>query len=215
MTAAAAAAMTAGSGAERASTRTSSSNWCSVSAPSRSAISRADRPVRPSNMASLSQNVRPSRAASNSPTVVLPEPINPTSTTWRDFPTRRLLQRIVNVVCRRPLHAGSEPPFSLDSPPMRVPPARVSFPAEDRAEILAQIDQALESGQLTLGANGRELEAAFAARHQAKHAIAVSSGTSALEIILRALDVEGRDVLVPANTFFATAAAVAHAGANV
>ncbi len=45
--------------------------------------------------------------------------------------------------------------------------------------------------------------------------MAVSSGTSALEIILRALDVEGREVIVPANTFFATAAAAVHAGARV
>ena len=98
---------------------------------------------------------------------------------------------------------------------MRVPPARVSFPPEDRAEILARIDEALTTGQLTLGATGRELEGEFAARHQRTHAIAVSSGTSALEIILRAVGVEGREVLVPANTFFATAAAAAHAGARV
>ncbi len=98
---------------------------------------------------------------------------------------------------------------------MRVPPARVFFPAEDRAEILARIDQALTTGQLTLGPIGRELEAAFAKRHSTQHAVAVSSGTSALEIILRALDVEGREVIVPANTFFATAAASVHAGARV
>ena len=89
------------------------------------------------------------------------------------------------------------------------------FPAEDRAEILAKIDQSLTSGQLTLGPIGRELEEAFAKRHGARHAVAVSSGTSALEIILRALGVEGREVLVPANTFFATAAAAVHAGARV
>jgi perosamine synthetase len=98
---------------------------------------------------------------------------------------------------------------------MRVPPARVSFPPEDRAEILARIDQSLTSGQLTLGPIGRELEAAFAKRHSTDHAVAVSSGTSALEIILRSLDVEGREVIVPANTFFATAAAAVHAGARV
>ena len=98
---------------------------------------------------------------------------------------------------------------------MRVPPARVWFPAEDRAEILARIDQALTSGQLTLGPIGTELEVAFSKRHCAQHAVAVSSGTGALEIILRALDVEGREVIVPANTFFATAAAAVHAGARV
>jgi dTDP-4-amino-4,6-dideoxygalactose transaminase len=98
---------------------------------------------------------------------------------------------------------------------MRVPPARVYFPAEDRAEILARIDQALTTGQLTLGPTGQELETAFATRHQTTHAVAVSSGTSALEIILRSIGVEGREVLVPANTFFATAAAAVHAGARV
>jgi perosamine synthetase len=98
---------------------------------------------------------------------------------------------------------------------MRVPPARVLFPPEDRAEILARINEALVSGQLTLGPNGRELEEQFAARHQVPHAVAVSSGTSALEIILRALGVDGLEVLVPANTFFATAAAALHAGARV
>ncbi len=98
---------------------------------------------------------------------------------------------------------------------MRVPPARVYFPEDDRAEILARIEDALITGQLTLGATGRELEEAFATRHRAAHAVAVSSGTSALEIILRALGVDGGEVLVPANTFFATAAAAAHAGARV
>ena len=98
---------------------------------------------------------------------------------------------------------------------MRVPPARILFPPEDRAEVLRRIDAALTSGQLTLGPIGAELEAAFAARHGAKHAIAVSSGTSALEIILRSLGVDGREVIVPANTFFATAAAAVHAGARI
>jgi len=98
---------------------------------------------------------------------------------------------------------------------MRVPPARILFPPEDRREILARIDEALTSGQLTLGPIGRELEDAFAARHGTQHAVAVSSGTSALEIILRALGVEGREVIVPANTFFATAAAAVHAGAHL
>ncbi len=98
---------------------------------------------------------------------------------------------------------------------MRVPPARILFPPEDRAEVLQRIDAALTSGQLTLGPIGAELEAAFARRHGARHAIAVSSGTSALEIILRSLGVEGREVVVPANTFFATAAAAVHAGAKV
>ena len=74
------------------------------------------------------------------------------------------------------------------------------------------IDESLQTGSLTLGPHGRSLEAAFAQRHDIPHAIAVSSGTSALEIVFRSIGVTGRDVIVPANTFFATAAAVLHAG---
>lgn len=98
---------------------------------------------------------------------------------------------------------------------MRVPPANVWFPPEDRAAITEAIDECLKSGQLTLGRHGRELEEAFAARHGAAHAVAVSSGTSALEIALRTIDVTDREVLVPANTFFASAAAAIAAGARI
>ena len=95
---------------------------------------------------------------------------------------------------------------------MNVPAARLVFCDEDRAEILRLIAESLRSGLLILGPHTRRLEAAFAARHRSPHAIAVSSGTSAIEIVLRALDVAGREVVVPGDTFFATAAAVAHAG---
>lgn len=98
---------------------------------------------------------------------------------------------------------------------MRVPPAAIYVPKEDRQEILAQIDAALASGQLTLGKIAGEFEKEFAAYCGRRFAIAVSSGTSAIEIVLRALGVEGREVLVPANTFFASAAAAVHAGASV
>src|SRR4051794_4125725 len=65
---------------------------------------------------------------------------------------------------------------------MRVPPAAIHFPAEDRALILQQIDAALTSGQLTLGALGRTLEHEFAEYHGVKHAVAVNSGTCGVEI---------------------------------
>lgn len=95
---------------------------------------------------------------------------------------------------------------------MNVPPARPTFPDDDRAEILAMIDESLRTGALTLGPRTRELEEQFLRAHGGEHAIAVSSGTAALEIVLRAIGVEGRDVVVPTNTFFATAAAAVHAG---
>ena len=95
---------------------------------------------------------------------------------------------------------------------MNVPAARIVFSDDDRAAVLSMVDQTLRTGSLTLGPFTRELEDAFRARHDAPHAVAVSSGTSALEIILRTIGVEDREVVVPTNTFFATAAAVNHAG---
>ncbi len=96
----------------------------------------------------------------------------------------------------------------------KVPAARIQFLPEDRQWIADRIQEVLASGQLTLGRFGREFEEKFAALCGVKYAVAVNSGTSSLEIILRTLGVEGKDVLVPTNTFFATAAAVVHAGGN-
>ncbi len=109
---------------------------------------------------------------------------------------------------------------------MGVPAARVVFPASDRAEIAAAVTEILANGALTLGPYTRRFETAFAAAHtaheaapgppapapDAPHAVAVSSGTAALTIALRAAGVDGREVIVPANTFYATAAAVLQAG---
>jgi perosamine synthetase len=95
---------------------------------------------------------------------------------------------------------------------VNVPAARMVFSDDDRAAVLSMVDQVLRTGSMTLGPFTKELEESFRVRHDAPHAVAVSSGTSALEIILRTLEVEGREVVVPANTFFATAASVMHAG---
>jgi perosamine synthetase len=99
-----------------------------------------------------------------------------------------------------------------DLPP--VPPTRIDFSPEDRAWIAERITEVLTTGRLTLGPYNEAFEKEFATFTGAKHAIAVSSGTSAIEIILRVLDVASKDVLVPADTFFATAAAVMAAGGN-
>jgi perosamine synthetase len=95
---------------------------------------------------------------------------------------------------------------------MRIPAARLVFPDEDRREILSKVEGILETGSLTLGPFTHELEEEFARHHGARFGVAVSSGTSALEIALRCLGVAGREVVVPVNTFYATAAAVVHAG---
>ena len=95
---------------------------------------------------------------------------------------------------------------------LRIPPARIHFPDDDRRAILRDIEETLVSGQLTLVKHVQKFERCFAEKIGARFAVAVNSGTSALEIPLRIFDVRGKTVLVPANTFFATAAAVIHAG---
>jgi perosamine synthetase len=98
---------------------------------------------------------------------------------------------------------------------MNVPILRFSFPEESRAYISAGVDEVIRSGIFTSGRFTRQFEEMFGAFSGAQHAIACSSGTSALELILRGLGVEGRSVIVPTNTFLATALAAMHAGNRV
>jgi dTDP-4-amino-4,6-dideoxygalactose transaminase len=65
---------------------------------------------------------------------------------------------------------------------------------------------------LTLGKHVKAFEEEFARASGTRYAVAVNSGTCSLEIPLRAFGVTGKTVLVPTNTFFATPAAVVHAG---
>jgi dTDP-4-amino-4,6-dideoxygalactose transaminase len=90
------------------------------------------------------------------------------------------------------------------------------FPPEDREQIAAAVTDILTSGVLTLGPYTERFERRFAAAHAVPgaHAVATSSGTAALEILFRAIGVAGKDVIVPANTFYATAAAAIFAGAR-
>jgi dTDP-4-amino-4,6-dideoxygalactose transaminase len=98
---------------------------------------------------------------------------------------------------------------------MNIPAARVYFSEDDRRLILERIDEVLRSGMLTLGKYGRQFEEEFARHVGTQYAIAVNSGTSALEIPLRVWGIEGNSVIVPTNTFMATALAVWHAGGDV
>jgi dTDP-4-amino-4,6-dideoxygalactose transaminase len=96
-----------------------------------------------------------------------------------------------------------------------IPPVKPYFPKEDIEEIKEHVAKILQSGMLTLHTYTKEFEDQFAKLCGVKHAIAVNSGTSALEIALRALKVKtGDEVLVPTNTFTATAATVIFAGAK-
>jgi len=76
--------------------------------------------------------------------------------------------------------------------------------------------EVLRSGWLATGPKTQALEAAFADQTHRAHAVAVSSGTAALELALRALGVgPGDEVLCPALTWPSPAHAVVRLGAEV
>src|SRR5512140_2036816 len=84
-----------------------------------------------------------------------------------------------------------------------------------REEINAAIQGVLDRADFILGEDVHKLEEEFAAYCGVKYAVGVDNGLSALELSLRALGVgPGHEVIVPAHTFTATAAAASLAGAN-
>ena len=87
----------------------------------------------------------------------------------------------------------------------------------------AQIDESdieavlgvLRSGRLALGPRAVEFERLMAEYVGVRHAVALSSGTAALHLIVRALGIgSGDEVLVPSFTFAASVNAILYEGAT-
>ena len=79
----------------------------------------------------------------------------------------------------------------------------------------ARIARVLEHGQYVQGPEVAELEKQLAAYVGSKHCVGVASGTDALLIALMALDIKpGDEVITVPFTFYATAEAIAQAGAT-
>jgi dTDP-4-amino-4,6-dideoxygalactose transaminase len=74
------------------------------------------------------------------------------------------------------------------------------------------MDLVFDEGFMTNHTMVRSFEGNFASWNDSPCAVATSSGSSALEIIFRAVEVEGGEVLMPTNTFIATAMACLAAG---
>src|SRR5918993_1007819 len=94
----------------------------------------------------------------------------------------------------------------------------VDLQAQYRA-IKAEIDEAvarvLDTSAFILGREVEEFERAFAEYVGARECVGVSNGTAAIQLALSACGMgPGDEVIVPANTFFATAEAVSTAGAR-
>lgn len=88
------------------------------------------------------------------------------------------------------------------------------LPSIGEEEITA-VEKVLRSGWLTTGPVAQEFEREFAEYIGCKHALALNSGTSALQLALEAIGLKhGDEVLVPTNTFTATAEVVTYFGAT-
>ena len=82
--------------------------------------------------------------------------------------------------------------------------------------ILAAWSRLLNAGAFVSAAEVEAFEYEFAGACEVEHCVALSSGTDALVLALRALRIgPGDRVIVPANTFFASAEAVTLVGAEV
>jgi dTDP-4-amino-4,6-dideoxygalactose transaminase len=83
-------------------------------------------------------------------------------------------------------------------------------------EILEAIHQVMETTSFVLGPQVAAFEEAYAAFCEVPHCVGVGNGTDAIELALRAAGIgPGDEVIIPANTFVATAEAVVRAGASV
>ena len=83
-----------------------------------------------------------------------------------------------------------------------------------RAEIQAAVEKVIQHGKYVLGPEVGDFEQGFAKMIGAKHAIGVGTGLDALRLAFEAAGVKaGDEVIVPGNTFIATALAVSALGA--
>src|SRR4030095_2308749 len=76
-------------------------------------------------------------------------------------------------------------------------------------EILKEINEVLDNTAYICGKKAKKLEVDFAKIHDLKYSVALSTGTDAIHVALKALGIkQGDEVIVPVNTFIATSEGV-------
>jgi dTDP-3-amino-3,4,6-trideoxy-alpha-D-glucose transaminase len=110
--------------------------------------------------------------------------------------------------------SAASSPASADR--ISVPLTRLDYAdPELLEELMGAVRGVAERGAFTLGEPVEEFEREFAEYCETDHAVGVSSGTEALALALRALEIgPGDEVIVPTNSFIATAEAVSAVGAT-
>ncbi|MEJ7677582.1 MAG: DegT/DnrJ/EryC1/StrS family aminotransferase [Segetibacter sp.] len=83
-----------------------------------------------------------------------------------------------------------------------------------KAEILQAFEEFFDKGWYVLGEKVKQFESEYASFNNVSHCIGVSNGLDALHVALKAVNIgAGDEVIVPSNTYIATALAVSYVGA--
>lgn len=91
-------------------------------------------------------------------------------------------------------------------------PFYLDLTEEEITAIQEELGRILRSGQLILGENTTAFEKEFTAHVGARHAVAMNTATSALEVLCVLNGARGKKVAVPSNTNFASVEAIIRAG---
>ncbi len=105
----------------------------------------------------------------------------------------------------------------MSSPPkaMRVAGFDLKYSDPEVRSITGGFEELIRSGFISMGRNVAEFERQWSAYCDVKYAVATANGTCSMEMILRAIGVQGGTVIVPSHTFIASAVAAIGAGAKV
>lgn len=84
-----------------------------------------------------------------------------------------------------------------------------------KQEMMDAFEKFYDTGWFILGENVKKFEQQYSNFNNTKHAVGVSNGLDALHICLKTLNIgEGDEVIIPSNTYIATALAVSYVGAK-
>lgn len=84
-----------------------------------------------------------------------------------------------------------------------------------RPNVMERFERIIDCTGFVCGKNVQEFEEKFAALHDVKFAVGLNSGTAGNQVAVMASGIgEGDEVIVPVNTFIATAEGVSMAGAK-
>ena len=94
-----------------------------------------------------------------------------------------------------------------------IPATKPYFSKKDITNITKNFKNILEGKSfLSMGKHAIEFEKQFAKFIGTKYAVACNSGTSALEISCRSLNLQNKEIIVPSNTFIASVNAILNSG---